>query len=285
MKPIQLRNTDISLTILLIGAKVVSLIYKSTELLYTKFPCDYNPKSNDIFDEKVAWGGDICFPSVAKSSLALSDATYQIGDHGNFWHKEFEIIELKKDSVTLRANDSFFELTVQFKLQDNELIRNYAMRNISSHALPYIFADHLLLPVNKGEDPKNYIQFPGSEDMHVEYSYGDKFRKGSLIQWSQKRQQPFADKLFGKLTRNSQNDYSFSYTRILPDKKIRLEFSSPNFPYVGYWHTEGGWNNEYNLGLEFTNCAADDVSKIRSESAILHAGMSTEFIISLIISI
>lgn len=281
MKLIQLKNDTIEVKLLPLGAKIVSLVFESAELLYTKPFNSYNPKPGDTFDEKVAWGGDICFPSVAKTTLKLENSIYEIQDHGNFWTKEFEIVEQQIDSVKIQANDGFFELIFEVKLQDNQIIRNYAFKNISSHPLPFVFADHLLLPINWGMEARDYIHIPDCEKMLVEYSYGEHFKKGEWIDWRQNRKQPFADKLFGKLTKNKNKKFSFSYDRILKNKKINLEFSSPDFPYIGYWHTEGGWNNESNLGLEFTNGMFDDAKMLSEEKSFLNPEERSQYSINL----
>ncbi len=52
------------------------------------------------------------------------------------------------------------------------------------------------------------------------------------------------------------NSYTYSHP-----SGLKLTFSSPELDWLGHWQTEGGWNGEYNIGIELTNANDDALSQ------------------------
>ena len=156
-----------------------------------------------VFDENMAWGGDICAPSVSKCEVKVGDYVMRVGDHGDFWTSKFSLKKQTKTSVILVGETKEFYLEVKFTLKNKELIRDYKVTNKIKFKLPFTFADHLLLPVTNVTLERN------SGKMRVEWSYQNKLgQKGDMISWPVKRQKPFADKLFMKLKKDKKGNFS-----------------------------------------------------------------------------
>lgn len=262
-KKLILQNSTLSLAVLPLGAKIASLKYHGRELIFLPSQGvidNYSPQKDQVFDETVAWGGDICAPSVSACTVTIDNYSFEVSDHGNFWATTFTRVpgeELHMEGVTRD-----FTLRVKFSLKDNVLQRSYEVINNSKYKLPFTFADHLLLPVNK-------VEFPGVEKMRLEWSYNNLLgKKDDMVNWPLSRTGVFADKLFAKI-----NQPATYHT-----KDLILTFSSPDLPYVGYWETQGGWphfakasrgkNNSYNLGIELTNTDRDNLAEGVKENTV-----------------
>lgn len=79
---------------------------------------------------------------------------------------------------------------------------------------------------------------------------------------------PFADKLFSKLEPDKDGTYHVSYKGNIKGEKTNIKLSSKELEYIGYWHTEGGWNKQYNLGLELTNTHRDNLRDAVKEKTV-----------------
>lgn len=264
-----LRNDSLTLFLRPLGAKITSLRYQNQELLYLPSKSVKTlPKPGDVFDEKMAWGADICAPSVAQCSFTSPECEgykMNIGDHGDFWTTKFSVKKQSKTSVTLLGQSKEFQLVVTLRLQGVTLKRSYTVTNITKYTLPFTFADHFLIPVNEKLKPEEYLTFPSVKGLKVEWSYQDKLgKKGSVTKWPLVRKQPFADKLFFLLKKSNNGEYWSSYK----NNRLKLVFSSQELNYLGYWQTEGGWNNSYNLGLELSNTNADSLQEAMSSGKV-----------------
>jgi hypothetical protein len=182
-----------------LGAKITSLKYDGTELLYLPDSPQPDPQPGDTFDTRFAWGADICAPGVAQED--------GVADHGNFWTKVFT-----KIGEDYSSDDGNFRLSVNFQTNGDDFIRNYLVTNISKKILPFTFADHILLPIKR------------------------------------RPVKPWCKKSF----------YVANCVTYLHPSGLKLTFESKELNWLGHWLTEGGWNNQYNIGLELTN-ANDDV--------------------------
>jgi hypothetical protein len=185
-----------------LGAKIISLKYGSTELLYLPASPQPDPKPGDVFDTRFAWGADICAPGVSKEA--------GVADHGNFWTKEFA-----KSGDVYTAQDSQFRLSVKFETKENSLNRAYRVTNLTKKTLPFAFADHFLMPIK----PTHKAPWSKKSFFHAN---------------------------------------SFTYTH---PSGLKLTFSSKELDWLGHWLTEGGWNGEYNIGIELTNANDDALSR------------------------
>ncbi|MBI3980505.1 hypothetical protein HY345_00735 [Candidatus Microgenomates bacterium] len=268
-KKLTLQNSTVSLTVLPIGAKITSLKYHGQELVFLpsqQVIDNYSPYKDQVFDETVAWGGDICAPSVSACMQEVDDYRFKVSDHGNFWTTMFttESFDSKKALLRLKGVTEEFNLVVSFFLQGNILKREYEVVNNTKYNLPFTFADHLLLPPNKNKKPEEYLNFPGVSQMRIEWSNNNLLgEKNSSVGWPLSRKGIYADKLFGKL--DKQNDlYRLTYL----NNGNLLTFSSPQLSYVGYWQTNGGWNNSYNLGVELTNTDRDNLAEGVKENKV-----------------
>lgn len=261
---INFENDTLRLSINKIGAKITGLIFKplGSQIVFRpkKEFEKLIPQKGDFFDERYAWGGDICVPSVAATEYSKNDLTLNVDDHGNFWTLPFQVKRHTDNSAILEAATDHFKLSVEFTLNGNELFRKYEVTNITKYKLPFTFADHLLLPINKNLSAREYINFSDDEKFEVEYSFQNKLgHKGEQINWPVDRNRPFADKLYTKLSTSENGKYCISTFLKQNSERIHIRLSSDKLDILGYWHTEGGWKNQFNYGLEFTNTNADDL--------------------------
>ena len=162
--------------------------------------------------------------------------------------------------------------------------REYEVINNTRHKLPFTFADHLLLPLNKDKNPQAYLKFPGVEKMRVEWSFNKLLgEKNDVVSWPLLRKGIFADKLFGLLKKDSEGKYFLEYQNSIDGKEYRLQFSSQELPYLGYWQTNGAWHGGYNLGVELTNTDRDNLAEGVKENKLwwIDAGKSKKWSIDL----
>ncbi len=282
---ISLENKFLQLQIRPLGAKITSFKYKASrnpiEILYTPKDDFKNllPQEGDIFDERFAWGADICAPSVAACEVQIDDYLLKVEDHGNFWTKEFQIKDSFGDSALLSASTDAFRIDIKFDLVKSKLVRSYEVTNLTKYKLPFTFADHLLLLINRESEPDNYLDFGNIDQFDLEYSYNENLgKKGDEVPWPIVRRKPFADKLFAKLNEGSKVEYR--------NRGLEIDFSSDALDYLGYWHTEGGWKDEHNLGLELTNTNFDNLKEGVERDSVwwIGAGSSKKFAVNMDIS-
>ncbi|MDD3648103.1 MAG: hypothetical protein PHS44_06430 [Candidatus Dojkabacteria bacterium] len=259
-----LENDYLRVNIRKLGAKVCSVISKregtEREILYQpkNDPAELKPQRGDEYDERHAWGADICIPSVSACCYRGDGMDLKVSDHGNFWTEEFSVKSSNPNLISMTAKVESIVLTIEVILKGSSIIRRYILSNNAKGRLPFIFADHFLLPINENIAPSEYLDFGKIRDFVLEYSYGGKLgKKGSKISWPIQRTSPYADKLFAKIQKDAKGFYSVAYS----NAGYRVVLSSKELPYVGYWHTEGGWKGEYNLGLELTNASSDNLEE------------------------
>jgi len=72
-----------------------------------------------------------------------------------------------------------------------------------------------------------------------------------------------ADKVFAKLD-SSAGFYQAEYK----SKRMKLTHLSKELKHLGYWHTKGGWHDQYNLGLGLANTMYDDLAEAISNNYV-----------------
>lgn len=114
-------------------------------------------------DYNYVWCGDpnywsgrnpILFPQVDSTSektIKINGIKKPIGNHGFARNAEFELVEEKEDELTLKTNETEetydcypykFELTVNYKLNDNRLDITYTITNNDDKIMPFGFGLH-----------------------------------------------------------------------------------------------------------------------------------------------
>jgi|GEM_PF-3742447 len=287
------------------GAKLVSLSWltpdgTAVELLQPSVDPLRRPQVlGEVFDERQAWGGDICAPSVSACKFDFEGYHLTVGDHGDFWQKHFQVDDCSRSShssssyaeaasedKSLRAQSKEFTLTVCYSLEGSQLFRHYTVTNRTQVPLPFLFADHLLFPVDEWDGLE--IMAPVEGQYRVESSFADKLgRRGDQVEFPRRRVPPFADKLFASLVAAETKEYSGGWKVCRDGQELWVTLSSRELAFLGYWHTEGGWHDQYNFGLELTSSPHDDLQQAVADGSawILPPGERRSWAIRLEVSL
>ena len=130
--------------------------------------------------ENIMWSVDdaywnrcapILFPIVGKlknDRYYWNDNSYTMKQHGFARDMEFQLIEQSANKVVFLLNTSestiekypfHFELTVEYRMEENKLITTYTVKNTGKEALPFSIGGHPGFALN--DNLENYfLQFP-----------------------------------------------------------------------------------------------------------------------------
>jgi galactose mutarotase-like enzyme len=104
------------------------------------------------FQDGACSGMDECLPTVAESSVGVPGL--EVPDHGDFWAIPWSVLEMANScSVTIAADGTSRPLrfTKRFDLQPTFLRLDYAVQNLSSQDVDYLYACHPLFAIEPGD--------------------------------------------------------------------------------------------------------------------------------------
>jgi hypothetical protein len=243
------------------GGKIASLYHRERrfELLFQNPKPSFAPaKAGDDFASHEACGFDDVFPAVIAEETEVGGRRVAYPDHGELWSAAMEA-RAEETGVSLRFNSALlpYRFEKQVSLEDEKLILDYRLTHRGGPAFPYVFLLHCLVAYREG--------------MRVETPPGEKRIVGSgegMGKW-----------YLAEPVSVGRCGYAFPREGM----RARFNYDPKKLPYLGYWHTEGGFRGDHNSALEPATAFYDGVSiaaRNRRESA-LHPGETLDIHVSL----
>ncbi len=253
-----LENSTIRVEILPeLGGKIVSLVRKETGREFLLQPPEpqrgyRQPSGKANFEDYDTSGFDECIPTVKACQYPDEPfAGQQLPDHGDLWSIPWKF-NSTADEVTLevRGRSLPYMLTRRMKLEENTLLLNYQITNLSDADLRFLWSAHPLLAVEPGAK----ILLPAEvSELEVNWSHDERLGKGGdVCTWPETIDKfgrkanintvaepatGTADKLF--TPRLSEGVCALFYPRT--NESLVFSFDPELVPYVGLWICNGGW--------------------------------------------
>jgi hypothetical protein len=205
------------------------------------------------FQDGACSGMDECLPTVAKSSVGLPGL--EVPDHGDFWAIPWTVIvPASASTVTIAADGTSRPLrfTKRLDVQPTFLRIDYAVQNLSSQRVDYLYACHPLFAIAPGDR----VVLPTEvTSLRVESSCHERLGvQGDSVLWplglSARGQVDLSVALHGgadladmlytaRLAAGRCGIYRSAMRR-----GIVLHFDPVCLPYLGLWLCYGGWPDD-----------------------------------------
>ncbi|MDP9160621.1 MAG: DUF5107 domain-containing protein [Acidobacteriota bacterium] len=253
-----LENSTIRVEILPeLGGKIVSLLCKQTCREFLLQPPEEErgyrqPSENAKFEDYDTSGFDECIPTV--TACRYPDGPFagqQLPDHGDLWSMPWKFHTTANEvALEVRGRSLPYMLTRRMKLEENTLLLNYQITNLSDADLRFLWSAHPLLAVEPGAK----ILLPAEvRELEVNWSNDDRLGKsGDLCSWPETIDKfdrkanistvaepatGWADKLF--TPRLSEGFCALFYPK--SNESLVFRFDPKLVPFVGLWICSGGW--------------------------------------------
>lgn len=253
------------------GAKISSFFYKPAlkELLW-QIQGDYTrkPVYGDMFTSEDSSGYDDMVMSILPGHhTSFPWENTDLPDHGELWSLPWDVV---CEGNSLNCSVSGIRLPYHFSrevsLEGSSLVLEYCAENPTPYDMDFLWTAHGLINISPGSKlslPREMNRIlnsvPGNrlgEDMK-EYSY-------PIVNEGKKNEFDLST-VPGKNMVGFQKYYflgtvSEGWCSFLDNEShldIRYEWPVEKVPYLGIWLNEGGWEDQYNLGIEPATAAMD----------------------------
>jgi len=259
-----------------LGSKIISLKNLETGREWMWRPPGsfrlFRNELGDPFERSTLVGADECLPTVAPCKWEARE----LPDHGEVWSIPWTVDRHAwdqghiKTTVATPISPFLFERTV--RLEGNEVILDYRLKNVSRKREPFLWAFHPLLEIVEGDR----IALP--EDVRsVRVESADGLRgmpHGSPRPWPEPLPDvnlsrmdfgphgPACAKLFVESPSVACAAIVNSHTR----DSLVLRIDVRQNPALGIWITRGGWYGYEHAALEPTNVASDSLAEVASKA-------------------
>ncbi|WP_158941659.1 hypothetical protein [Granulicella sp. S190] len=285
MKTLSLENNSLKVRILPeFGGKIVSLCSVRTGLDFILPSLNQyaHVAPSDEFSAGDGGGFDECLPSVAPCESIAGEPS--IPDHGDLWRVPWHVdSDSEEGAIVLHAESTSrpLRLTRRATLEEETLVLEYSLLNLSDAPTNWLWSAHPLLQVSEGDR----ILLPDEvEEVEVEYSADGVFEKGTCIPWPiatspagaaisldtmPGRDGRTASKLFGRMGRSG---WSALYRKEYGQGLV-VRFDPNVLPFVGLWICAGAWPSsgaakQYTIAIEPTTSNSDSLeSAVRNGTA------------------
>jgi galactose mutarotase-like enzyme len=230
----------------------------------------------DSFVEKMDTGGwDEILPSV--------DPTSEIPDHGDLVGLPWQVESAAADHLSMSVEGRCFPFRFRRAVTvSGAVIRiDYSLEHLGTEPFPWLWCAHPLLPLS----PDLRLSAKGS--FHVKSGFG---MAGALVGRSINlgelpafANQAFATKLFSEA--GGTDEITASHA---DGTSLRMKWDAERMPFLALWINSGFWSGcgsppYFNIGIEPTNCPADDLSAA-SNPPLLLPGTTEEWSLQLSIN-
>ncbi len=274
-RALNLSNPFLSLTVIpSLGGKIVSLYNKRSGFDFAfknshidNHICEYDSD----YAESSASGIDECFPTIALSQYEEQPwKGIKIPDHGEVWCQEVDT-ELKDNTIIQKIHGVRFPYCFNrtINLEENRVILNYRVENLSSFDLNYIWSIHPHFDLY--ENTK--ISIKGNPDVYVDFTKNNSFKlKTKKYKWPVLKTEDGKEIDFSLITDIENGDAEKLYLQNMIDGEIVLEYLDQNesitfrfdeniLKYCGIWIDKNGWpfdTDPYKvLAIEPCSCISD----------------------------
>lgn len=275
-----------------IGGKIASIYHKEKdfEVLFQNQEDTYKKAQlNSNFGEFDASGFDDCFPTIDESKVMVAGKEVMYPDHGEVWSSTLNYTLLEEAALLTMSSEILpYQYSKEVKVQGEEVLLNYHIKNTGNFRFPDIWAMHCL--VNCEEDMT--INFPEDtkavENVHESKVLG---KVGATYNYPIDTTANGTNFDFRRINsveaKNTEKYYvahkaeAGSCSMYYPSKDLifEIQYDSDKLPYLGFWVTEGGFRGDYNCALEPTNGYYDriDIALNKEKCHYLEAGESLIF--------
>ncbi|HJC23755.1 MAG TPA: DUF5107 domain-containing protein [Candidatus Eisenbergiella merdavium] len=265
---IVLENEKLSAEILpQLGGKLSSVYWKPQgfELAAPNTRGIYRLPGEDAdFSEFDASGLDDAFPSIDGASVRREGKTVNYPDHGEIWSHPFAVLSGSRTEAALEWESSRFEYRYEkrVRLEDDSLLLDWKITNVSDTALPCIWTFHGLMRYEEDMRlilPSDLTRFRNVMDSPLLGEAGRIYeRKNDVWDFERvpKRLPETALKFYGE-GRSREGVCGLVY----PTQKTAciMTYDADRLPWLGVWITAGGYRGDYNVALEPSNGFYDDI--------------------------
>jgi galactose mutarotase-like enzyme len=236
-----IENDLLKVSIAAKGAELQSIFHKTLllEYMWSGDPAFWAKKSPVLFPIVGTLKNDTYF---------YNNQSYKLSRHGFAREMEFEAANQTENSISfvLKSNDAtlehfpfYFELTITYSIEKNNLAVGYSLKNISGNEMYFSIGAHpaFKVPLVEGTDYADYyLEFNSDENLSrwpispeglIEKTSIPVLKDGSIL--NLKKELFFKDALVFK-------NPASSMVSLRSDKtKHGLDFSFSGFPYLGIW--------------------------------------------------
>jgi galactose mutarotase-like enzyme len=258
-----------------LGAKIISLKNLETGREWMWRPPGpfrlFRNEPGDPFERSTLTGADECLPTVAPCKWEGRE----LPDHGELWSIPWTVDRHAWDQgrikTTVATPISPFLVERTIRLEENEIILDYRLRNVSRRPEPFLWAFHPLLEIVEGDR----IALPEEvRSVRVESADGlqgtlhrnprpwpEPFPGVNLSRMDFGPHGPACAKLFVESPGVARAAIVNSHT----GDSLVLRIDVRQNPALGIWITRGGWHGYEHAALEPTNGASDSLAEAASE--------------------
>ena len=255
------------------GARVTSLTDLASErqwLVAGECSGGQGDSASYLGDEARGW--DECFPTVAPCRTA---AWGDLRDHGVLWGRCWNV-EVSGNTARATHSGDRFEFGRTLSLRGSEVVADYSVRNTASDPFPYMWSQHCLLQLGRGDRIEVAENARG-----LAVSGG--VRKGQVlapgkIDWPKLAGTELdlsevlgvEEEMAVKLYAHTPDGCAASASG--PGGGIRFRWERGMIRALGLWFDYGGWPPDdlvHQVALEPTTAFADDLAEAESMSRAL----------------
>ena len=246
-----------------LGAKIESLrdLRSGREWMWSPSPERrlFANKREDGFGESTFLGADECLPTIA----ACEWRGRKLPGHGEAWREAWELLPDENAIHTrLRLPISPLEITRRLSLDDNRVLLQYSLRNLSAETQEYLWALHPLLTVEDGDE----LVLPSAcRRVRTDASFGCELgERGGGWDWPHPLPQMNLQKLdFGQpnaavkvFTAPLEEGWA-QLRNALSGTSLTFRFDTAQLDTLGLWINRGGLSGFHHVAIEPT-CGAPD---------------------------
>lgn len=253
------------------GAKIASLVYKPIEReLFWQLKGDYTrkPAYGDTFTSEDSSGYDDMVMTILPghhTSFPWKDT--DLPDHGELWSLPWDVV---REGNSLNCSVSGIKFPYHFSrkvsLEGSSMVLEFCAVNPTPYDMDFLWAAHGLINISPGSSISvpngmdrvlNSVSGNRMSEVEKEYSYpiasGDKKENFDLSIVPEKNPTGFQKYYFLKPVSEGWCSFSDKESGL----EIRYEWPLEKVPYLGIWLNEGGWADQYNLGIEPATAGMD----------------------------
>lgn len=237
------------------------------------------PLPNIPFDDQWAGGWEQLYPNDAEGEFEGR----LLPDHGEWWSKPWtaDVAASGPDRAELRLRatmeklPSTCEKTLWLERDEPRLHVRYRIRNDAHDSVRFLFKEHLAVAV----DPQCRLELPGGSVTAVSLEYSRRIGKPGPHRWptAQDKSGRLVD--LSRLPDPAEESREFIYVEKLPEgwcgvrhepsgARLRMRYSTKDFPYTWMFMDFGGWKGYYLVVLEPCTTMPKDLNEAAKRGSI-----------------
>jgi len=229
----EIHNKTMKVKVNSLGCQMVSVICNSKERLWQ--------------NENGSWAkhAPLLFPHAGKCSVVVDGVSYKQAQHGFARDLEWELVELKDDSITMKlvqcehSKEQYpydFVFLTTYRLEDNKIVIEQTVINPMNKPIYYAIGAHDSFAINETID-NYYVEFEKDEAFESiscsDFLTKIPFGSGKVIDLAS----PLIDNS-GSIILSDFNSRKV-YLKHKGDDELLAEVNFPEYPVLLFWHPTG----------------------------------------------